>query len=41
MVEDVPEGIAESILTRYMYLKGEAERIVASAKIDVKPRVIK
>ncbi len=41
MVEDVPEGIAESILTHYIYLKGEAEKIVASAKTDAKPRAIK
>ena len=41
MVEGVPEGIAESILTRYIYLKGEAEKIVASAKTVAKLRATK
>ncbi len=38
---DAPGGIAESILTHCMSLKGEAERIVASEKTVAKPRVTK
>ena len=36
---DAPGGIAASILTRYMSLKGEAARIAASAKTAARPRV--